>query len=50
MYRTFNMGIGMIVVVDKDLAPAALQRLNEAGETAYMIGSLQKGAHDVTIA
>lgn len=50
MYRTFNMGIGMVLVVDKDLASAVHQRLNEAGENAYMIGSLQKGAHDVTIA
>lgn len=31
MYRTFNMGIGMVVVVDSDAAPAVVQRLSESG-------------------
>ncbi|MBV6491578.1 MAG: Phosphoribosylformylglycinamidine cyclo-ligase [Fimbriimonadaceae bacterium] len=47
MYRTFNMGIGMVVVVDSDAAPAVVQRLSESGESAAVIGSVQHGAHDV---
>jgi phosphoribosylformylglycinamidine cyclo-ligase len=46
MYRTFNCGIGMVVVVDKDDADAALNQLKAAGETAWIIGSIQARAGD----
>lgn len=49
MYRTFNMGIGMVLFVDRDAAPAIVQRLIQFGEAAAVIGSLQKGPHDVQI-
>lgn len=49
MYRTFNMGIGMVVLADKEYAPAIVQRLNQAGEAAAIIGSVQKGPNDVQI-
>lgn len=49
MYRAFNMGIGMALIVDKDVASAVVQRLNQAGEAAAIIGELQKGSHDVQI-
>ncbi|MEJ5171591.1 MAG: AIR synthase-related protein, partial [Fimbriimonadales bacterium] len=49
MYRAFNMGIGMVAVVDRDLAGAVVQRLNQSGEAAAVIGELQKGSHDVQI-
>ena len=38
MYRTFNCGVGMVVVVNKCDAPRALRHLQEAGETAWDIG------------
>jgi len=41
MYRTFNCGIGMIVVIDKKDTDAALQQLKAAGENAWIIGSIQ---------
>ncbi len=44
MYNVFNMGIGMIVVVDKDDAAKALTVLKEAGEAAYVIGEVKEGA------
>jgi len=49
MYRTFNMGIGMVLLVDKEFAAAVVQRLNESGEAAAIIGSVQKGPNDVQI-
>ncbi|MBV6502904.1 MAG: Phosphoribosylformylglycinamidine cyclo-ligase [Fimbriimonadales bacterium] len=49
MYRTFNMGIGMVLVCPSVRANAVLQRLNESGESAYMIGELSKGGGDVAI-
>ncbi|MBI3479094.1 MAG: phosphoribosylformylglycinamidine cyclo-ligase [Nitrosomonadales bacterium] len=41
MYRTFNCGIGMVVVVDRNDADAALAHLNAAGETATLIGTIR---------
>jgi phosphoribosylformylglycinamidine cyclo-ligase len=49
MYRTFNMGIGMVLVADRMLAPVIVQRLTDAGESAAIIGEVQEGAHDVQI-
>lgn len=49
MFRAFNMGVGMVLFVDKDHAPALVQRLTASGENAAIIGSVQQGAHDVQI-
>ena len=38
MNRTFNNGIGMVVVVDAAVAQAAAEMLRTAGETVYEIG------------
>ncbi|MCL5289683.1 MAG: phosphoribosylformylglycinamidine cyclo-ligase [Bacillota bacterium] len=43
MLRTFNMGIGMVLVVSHDQAPAVLQELDGQGETAYCIGRVAAG-------
>jgi phosphoribosylformylglycinamidine cyclo-ligase len=47
MYRTFNMGIGMVLFVEREAGPAIVQRLIQSGEMAAVIGSLQPGSHDV---
>jgi phosphoribosylformylglycinamidine cyclo-ligase len=44
MHRTFNCGIGMVVVVARDDADAALARLTAAGERAALIGEVVTGA------
>lgn len=41
MYRTFNCGIGMVVIVETNQAPAVIALLTEAGETAWRIGSVE---------
>ena len=49
MYNTFNMGIGMAVIVSKEEAEKALQILKQAGETAYVIGKVVEGNKDINI-
>jgi phosphoribosylformylglycinamidine cyclo-ligase len=41
MYRTFNCGIGMVVIVARQDADAALAQLNAAGERATIIGAIR---------
>lgn len=41
-YRTFNMGIGFVVILSKDNAAQATRILEEAGETVYQIGHIHK--------
>lgn len=38
MYNIFNMGIGMVMAVDKNSAADLMDHLNQSGETAYEIG------------
>ncbi|AGO13390.1 AaceriAFR254Cp [[Ashbya] aceris (nom. inval.)] len=38
--KTFNMGIGMVAIVQKENVPAVMRLLEEAGEKVYEIGSL----------
>lgn len=40
MFNTFNMGVGMGVVVSKEDADRAIDILNENGETAYRLGEI----------
>ena len=49
MYRAFNMGIGLVLFCDRFQAPALVERLNEGGERAMVIGEVQAGPHDVQI-
>lgn len=49
MYNTFNMGIGMIVAVDKNKADEAIKILKSEGEDAYVIGELTNGTGEVEI-
>lgn len=46
MFRTFNMGIGMILVVRPDDADAVVKMANELGETASIIGHISKREAD----
>ncbi|HEY7774870.1 MAG TPA: phosphoribosylformylglycinamidine cyclo-ligase [Marinagarivorans sp.] len=41
MYRTFNCGIGMVVVVPAEAAQATIDQLTTDGENAFIIGSIE---------
>ena len=49
MFNTFNMGVGMSVVVSPEDAEKALSILRENGEDAYVIGSIVKSDDKVTV-
>ena len=49
MYNTFNMGIGLSLIVSKEDKEKALQILKQAGETAYVIGEVEKGNKEINI-
>jgi phosphoribosylformylglycinamidine cyclo-ligase len=40
MYRVFNMGIGMILVVPATAAQSLIVRATELGDPAYRIGTI----------
>ncbi|HYH42711.1 MAG TPA: phosphoribosylformylglycinamidine cyclo-ligase [Burkholderiales bacterium] len=42
MFRVFNCGIGMVLVVDPALADEAMRRLAASGETVYRIGVIDR--------
>jgi phosphoribosylformylglycinamidine cyclo-ligase len=43
MYRTFNMGIGMVVIVSPDDHHDVEHSLERRGETSFVIGSVVEG-------
>jgi phosphoribosylformylglycinamidine cyclo-ligase len=47
MRRTFNCGVGMIVVVDGESAEEAVAELQSLGEDAWIIGRMADGAGEV---
>ncbi|MEG2371475.1 MAG: AIR synthase-related protein, partial [Hydrogenoanaerobacterium sp.] len=49
MFNTFNMGVGMCVVVARDEAQTALDTLAKCGETAYYLGEVKNGEKAVRI-
>jgi len=46
MYRTFNCGVGMIIAVPASEQDNALNILQQAGETAFVVGSVAKAEGD----
>ncbi|MEK0312774.1 phosphoribosylformylglycinamidine cyclo-ligase [Cohnella sp. 56] len=48
MYTTFNMGIGMVLVVPAEQAERAVALAGELGEKAYVIGRVTEGSRVVT--
>ena len=50
MFNTFNMGVGMSIVVDSKDADESVKILRENGEEAYIIGDIVKSDEGVIIA
>lgn len=49
MYRTFNCGIGMLLILTKEEAEKAKQILSDRGEAVYEIGRITSGEQDVVV-
>lgn len=49
LFRTFNMGIGMVVVVDSEDVEGAIAAASEAGETLYPLGRVVEGQRTVRL-
>ena len=49
MYRTFNMGIGMVIMASREEADKIKAHLAAEHETVYEVGRVVRGNHDVTI-
>ncbi len=49
MFNTFNMGVGMSIVVKKDEADKAIEVLKANGEDAYIMGEIVASEEKVTI-
>jgi phosphoribosylformylglycinamidine cyclo-ligase len=49
MYNTYNMGIGMMLAVDRADADGAIKAIEAAGEKAYKIGHVEAGKKGVTL-
>jgi len=49
MYRTFNCGIGMALIVSPAHAAAAMELLAAHGESAQLIGEVRSGSRGVVI-
>ena len=49
MFNTFNMGVGMTIIVSKEDADKAIETLKENGEDAYVLGTTSKSDEGVEI-
>ena len=49
MFNTFNMGVGMVVVVSPETAEAALGALKAEGIDAYVCGEIVTGEKKVCL-
>ena len=49
MYNTYNMGLGMVLAVEKEQAATIIKALEGAGETAYLAGYVEEGEKGVAV-
>ncbi len=50
LYRTFNMGVGMVIIADESHAAVLADSLRSSGETVYDIGYIEAGSQEVRLA
>ena len=49
MYNTYNMGLGMIVAVDPADVDKTMEAMKSAGDTPYVVGTIEAGEKGVTL-
>jgi phosphoribosylformylglycinamidine cyclo-ligase len=49
MFRTFNMGVGMVAIVERSSARSVVSALEAAGETAWHLGEVTSGIEKVVL-
>ena len=49
MYNTYNMGLGMVLAVDPADTERVMAAIREAGETPYVVGSIENGEKGVVL-
>ena len=49
MYNTYNMGLGMIVAVDPSDVDKTMEAMKSAGDTPYVVGTIEAGEKGVTL-
>lgn len=49
MYNTYNMGLGMVLALDSADVDKAVAAIQAAGETAYVVGTVEAGEKGVTV-
>ena len=49
MYNTYNMGLGMVLAVDPADAEKTMEAVRAAGETPYVVGTVEAGEKGVTL-
>ena len=49
MFRTFNMGVGMVLILEPKNTQKALKLFEKAGEKAWIIGEVSEGACEVVL-
>ena len=43
MFRVFNMGIGLVLIVSRELVQAIVERASALGEKTFLIGEVTEG-------
>ncbi|MCF0106112.1 MAG: phosphoribosylformylglycinamidine cyclo-ligase [Holdemanella sp.] len=49
MYNTFNMGIGMVIALDKEDVDTAMKAIEKAGDTCFVVGEIADGTKGVEL-
>jgi phosphoribosylformylglycinamidine cyclo-ligase len=49
MYRTFNCGVGMILVAPEKFHQQTIAHLNDSGETAFLMGEIKAGRNESAV-
>ena len=49
MYNTYNMGLGMVIAIDKADVDKTMEAIKAAGDTPYVVGSVEAGEKGVSL-